>query len=186
MRAAVPAVLVSAAAVGAALLSLALIASTPAPRTAGEPFRMPQDLAYRYVATCLGELDTIGPAQIEWGDRPAVVSVAEDPTPEAQAALERTEDCLNRYRYEPRDASFNFVSAYERAQLFDWYTRDTAPCLEAQGIDAPEIPRAEFFVPDQRPWNVYTQMSTVPFTRLIELYQACPPVPQYLTSRHAP
>ena len=172
------------ATVAVAALALALAGCTPVPRTTGEPFRLPQELAWRYVATCLGELGTIGPAQIEWGDGPALVSLADDPTPEAQAAAERTSKCLNRYRYEPRDTSFNFVSAYERAQLFDWYTRDTAPCLEAQGIAAPDIPRAEFFVPGERPWNVYTQMSTVPFARLIQLYQACPPVPQYLASRH--
>ena len=171
------------AAVALVALALALAGCTPAPRTTGEPFRLPEELAWRYVSSCLAEIGQIGPAQVEWGDGPALVTGA-NLSPDQQAAAHRVEDCLDKYRYEPHTTSFAFISAYERAQLFDWYTRETAPCLTALGVKAPEIPRAEFFVPGERPWNVYTDMDDVPFDTLIQLYQDCPPVPDYLLARH--
>lgn len=97
---------------------------------------------------------------------------------------EHAEACLKRFRLDTSRTAFDYVNAYERAQLYDYYLRQTVPCLADHGVQAPLIARAAFFDPAKRPWNVYTGMDDVPFDRLIDLYRACPPVPQYLLARH--
>ena len=78
---------------------------------------------------------------------------------------------------------FNYVDAFERAQLWDYYNAVTLPCLDARGRRRRPT-RAEFFLPDQRPWNPYTAMDDLPFDQLFALYRACPPIPDYLRERH--
>lgn len=171
--------------VALAALTIALAGCTPVPQPKEEPVALPEDLAWRYVSSCLGDIGSVGPAQISWGDGPAVVSFASDEqTPEQRAAAVQIQECLDRYDYAPTSTSYNYVNSYERAQLYDWYTRETIPCLADKGVEAPRIARTAFFDPAARPWNPYTDMDDVPFDQLIALYRACPPIPEYLQSRH--
>jgi len=96
------------------------------------------------------------------------------------------DECAAQYRLEPRADGFTYVDAYERSQLWDYYTAVTAPCLVARGVTLEPPTREDFFVPDQRPWNPYTTMDDLPFDELVALYRACPPVPDYLRERHEP
>ncbi|MGN6502972.1 MAG: hypothetical protein ACTHKX_08745 [Pseudolysinimonas sp.] len=97
---------------------------------------------------------------------------------------DHTEACLARFRIDTSRTAFDYVNVYERAQLYDYYTGSTVPCLARHGVVAPVIARSAFFDPAKRPWNVYTDMAEVAFDRIIDLYRACPPVPQYLLARH--
>lgn len=169
--------------VALAALAIALAGCTPAPAPHDDPVALPQELAWRYAQTCFGDTGSSGEIRISWGDGPATVRFDHAPTPAEQAAAEAIQKCLDAFRYEPPQ-SYDYVSSYERAQLYDWYLRATVPCLAGKGIDLEPVPRSAFFDPADRPWNPYTGMDQLPFDQLIALYQACPPVPGYLQSRH--
>jgi hypothetical protein len=94
------------------------------------------------------------------------------------------EACLDRYEFEQRADGFSYVDAAERAQLWEYYTAVTVPCLAARGVDVPPVTRQDFFLPDERPWNPYTALRDIPFDTLVGHYAACPPVPAYLQERH--
>ncbi|MEO8263020.1 MAG: hypothetical protein ABI566_10670 [Pseudolysinimonas sp.] len=170
------------AGVALAALALALAGCTPVPRAASEHFVVPQDLVWRYVSHCTQDAGEAGPFVFSFGDGPATIQF-ETPTPENEVVAAEAAACLDRYRYDTA-SSFQYVSAFERAQLFDYYSGQTRPCLAANGVDVPPIARDQFFVPDERPWNPYTSIEGYSFDRLLELYDACPPVPRYLLARH--
>jgi hypothetical protein len=169
------------AAAGALAVAL-LTACTAAPvqRTLNHPFLVPQDLAWQYATSCFGEeLIGGGVISLSYGEGASRVEFAED-TPESQAEKARIEACLDEYRFADASNDLDYVDGYERSQLWDYYTAITVPCLAALGVELAPIPREDFFTPDQRPWNPYPSMQDVPFAELIDLYEACPPVPDYL------
>jgi hypothetical protein len=95
-----------------------------------------------------------------------------------------TETCRSTSDPGDRTEGYNYVDAYERAQLYDYYSAVTVPCLASKGVELEPLHRSDFFVPDSRPWNPYTSMRDRPFDELVALYHACPPIPEYLLARH--
>ncbi|HEX2550132.1 MAG TPA: hypothetical protein VHK64_00940 [Nocardioidaceae bacterium] len=170
--------------------TLALIASalllagcTPQPQPAAETDLVPHELIQQYTRSCTGPIENAtGTFAYSIGSGPASV-IAEIDTPENRAAVAAVLECLNRYRYE-EESPLQFVTAYERAELYDYYIGSTVPCLAEHGVTAPSVPRAQFFFSDRRYWNPYPEMDDIPFDELLTLYRACPPVPEYVLSRH--
>jgi hypothetical protein len=169
---------------------LALAACTaitpPVARAHDEPFAIPQDLTWQYATSCMMQMTSEGTVVgLQW-DETGIEVRFEDETAETLLDQQRLKNCFAQYRTEQRADSFSYVDAFERAQLWDYYSAVTEPCLTAHGVTVPALTRAQFFVPDQRPWNPYTAMDDLPFEELVALYQACPPIPDYLAARHEP
>lgn len=180
-------VAVTAAAIAAAMLLAACTpAASPLARERTQPAAVPQDLTWQFATTCLEEMtsgETV--VSLHW-DETGIEVGFEGESPATQRDRLAVEDCFTRYRLERRATGFTFVDAFERAQLWDYYNTVTLPCLDAHGVAVPALTRAQFFVPDQRPWNPYTAMDDLPFDQLLALYRSCPPVPDYLRDRHEP
>jgi hypothetical protein len=167
----------------AAALLLAGCAPAPQPDAPLGPITIPPDLSWQYASTCLSTSDSLGPSSMSWGaDQDASVQFEED-TPETQAAAAEMVECLDRYPYEPGTQDFGLVDAFERSQLYDYYTSVTLPCLQRHGIEPEPVARTTFFAPDRRPWNPYPDMQGVAFEKLYVAYRACPPVPEYLQAQ---
>ena len=165
--------------------SVALLAGcTPAPQPVVDDDVVPHELIQQYANWCFQNNvgDEGGFYNYLIREDGAEVN-AEDTDPARIAVAQAIEDCLNRHGYEV-DSPLAYVSAYERAQPYDYYTTRTRPCLAAAGVDVPEISRQQFFASDRRPWNPYPDMPTESFEDLLTLYRACPPVPDYVLSRH--
>jgi hypothetical protein len=168
------------AAVATMLLAGCTPVAVPLQRAAVPELVIPTELGWRYASSCTG--DDVGGGGIitfQYGNGGSNVTFAED-TPESRAEAERIEACLDEYRYDESDDQLDYVDGYERSQLWTYYTAVTAPCLAARGIQLDPIPREEFFVPDQRPWNPFTAMDDVPIADLLALYRECPPIPAFL------
>lgn len=172
--------------VAIAAAAMLLTACTPAARERAEPVAVPQDLTWQYATSCLMNMtsgETV--VSLQWDETGIEVGFDED-TPATVLDQQRIENCFAQYRFEQRASSYNYVDAFERAQLWDYYNAVTLPCLAEHGVRLPALTRAQFFVPDSRPWNPYTAMDDLPFDQLFALYRACPPIPDYLRDRHEP
>jgi len=167
------------------IASVALLAGcTPVPQPAVDDDMVPHELIQQYANWCFQNNVGDEGGFYTYSIREDGADVdADDADPARIAVAQAIEDCLNRYDYEV-DSPLAFVPAYERAQLYDYYVTRTRPCLARLGVSVPEVERSEFFSSDQRLWNPYPQMQDVPFEHLLTLYRACPPVPDYVLSRH--
>ena len=176
--------MVAVAAVAMLLAACTPVASPTRERT--EPFAVPQDLTWQYATNCMLEMtsgETV--VSLQWDETGIEVGFDED-SPATELDQQAVQACFDQYRLEQRSSSFNYVDAFERAQLWDYYNAVTLPCLDEHGVGVPALTRAQFFLPDQRPWNPYTAMDDLPFDQLFALYRACPPIPDYLRERHDP
>jgi hypothetical protein len=167
--------------VAAAALGALLAGCTPVSRTLDGPVVIPQEIAWRYAMHCVEPVgENVGVVSLTWSNTFADIQLEAPDVPAADlAALEATiEACLSEYRYE--DQASPTASIYERAELYEYYSGVTIPCLAGHGIDIEPVPREFFLAPDGgEPWNPYLGMD-LPFDRLLELYRACPPRPDYL------
>ena len=171
-----------AVAVMAAFAAAVAVASPPnrlLERAVEQPIVIPQGLAWRYAQTCVFAVETVGVTELRWNNEgaDAEVEATAEPGVDTEAIETQIETCLEKYRYEERPAIL--PSDADRAQLYDFYTGVTLPCLAYRGIDVHPEPRELFFAPVGEPWNPYLGMEQ-PIDRLLELYEACPPVPAYL------
>jgi len=165
----------------AAALGMVMAGCTPVSRALESPVVIPQEIAWRYAMFC------IEPAGLEavvtslaWSNAGADIELEapDDPTVDVAALETAVEDCLTQYRYE--ESARLAPDLYERAELYDYYLAVTLPCLDRQGLDIEPVPREFFLAPDGgEPWNPYLGME-LPFERLLELYRACPPRPDFL------
>ena len=167
----------------AAALGMLLAGCTPISRAVDGPVVIPQGIAWRYAEFCMeGLQDGIWVELLSWSNAGADVELEMATTVDIDAeALEaEIESCLSEYRYQEwvsPDATL-----FERVELYEYYSGVTLPCLAAQGLDIEPVPRGYFLEPvGGEPWNPYLGMD-LPFDRLLELYQACPPRPAYLDS----
>lgn len=169
------------AAVAVVLLAGCTPMAVPLQRASVPEVVIPSELGWRYASSCTDDLaiDAGGIIGFQYGGGASNVTFAED-TPESRAEAERIEACLDKYRFDQSDDQLDYVDGYERSQLWTYYTAVTAPCLSDHGVTLDTIPRADFFLPDQRPWNPYTAMDDIPIPELLALYRACPPIPEFL------
>jgi hypothetical protein len=186
MRARVVALTVASVASVATLAALigGCTAPTPLARVHDRPLAVPSDLSWQWATSCMLQMtsgETV--VSISWGDGGADVQF-DAVTPATVLDTQILKACFAQYRTEPRPSGFGYVDAYERSRLWDYYTAVTEPCLRDHDVIVPPVPRSQFFLPDQRPWNPYTSMDDLPFPELLELYQDCPPVPASLSARH--
>ena len=166
--------------VGAALLAVVLAGCTAAPRAHDGPLIIPREIAWRYAMSCVESAGDVGIMAMAWSNAGATIELESDDPDADLAALEnQVVTCLTAHRYQEHVDSF--ISAYERERLYGYYRSVTLPCLERQGIDVAPIAWDMFSQPaGGEPWNPYLGME-LPFDRLLELYQTCPPRPATLS-----
>jgi hypothetical protein len=129
--------------------------------------------------------ESVGITSLMWSNSGAEIDLEAPDDPELDlAALEtRIEDCLTEYRYEEWVSPS--ATMFQRMELYEYYSGVTLPCLTRQGMDIEPVPREFFLQPEGgEPWNPYLGMD-LPFERLLELYRACPPRPEYLENADA-
>jgi hypothetical protein len=173
------------AALAAAVLGVLLAGCTPVPRAHDGPIVIPQEIAWRYAMSCVTSAGDVGISSLAWSNEGAEVHLdLSDDTSIDSAGLEtQIEECLTEHHYE--EAVDSFVDPYERARLYEFYSAVTIPCLARQGVDIRPVPWAMFTEPaGGEPWNPYLGME-LPFDRLLELYQVCPPRPASLLNTDA-
>jgi len=172
--------------VAAAALGVLLAGCTPASRSLDGPLVIPQELAWRYAMFCVEPAgESVGVTSLTWSNTGAHIELEapDDPTADLAALETSIEECLTEYRYEDRVNPA--ATVYERAELYEYYSGVTLPCLARQGLEIEPVPREFFLAPDGgEPWNPYLGLD-LPFERLLELYSACPPRPSYLETAAA-
>jgi hypothetical protein len=167
----------------AAALGMLLAGCTPVSRAVDGPVVIPQGIAWRYAEFCLQPAgDGLWVASLSWSNAGADIELEAATNLDVDiAALEaEIEECLTAYRYQEWVSPA--ATMFERVELYEYYSGVTLPCLAAHGVDIEPVSRQYFLEPDGgEPWNPYLGMD-LPFDRLLELYQACPPRPAYLDS----
>jgi hypothetical protein len=167
--------------VAAAALGALLAGCTPVSRAVDGPLVLPPEIAWRYASFCIETAGTgVSVTALHWSNAGADVDLEAvgDQTTDLDALELEIEGCLTEYRYEEREIAN--ASIYERAELYEYYTGVTIPCLARQGIDVDPVPREVFIDPDGgEPWNPYFSMD-IPFEQLLGLYETCPPRPDSL------
>jgi hypothetical protein len=169
-----------ATAAGAAVLGALLAGCTAAPRAHDGPLVIPAGIAWRYAMSCIDPAGNVAIESLQWSNAGAEVHLESgDPRVDIPAVETQIEDCLTAHRYEEHvDA---VVDPYERERLYEYYAAFTVPCLAREGVSVDPLPRFVITAPDGgEPWNPYLGMN-LPFDRLMDLYQACPPRPASLT-----
>lgn len=164
----------------AAVLAALLAGCTATPRAHDGPVVIPQGIAWRYAVSCIESAGNVSIVTLQWNNTGADVELESgDPRVDIPGLEARIEDCLTAHKYEEQvDA---FVDPYERERLYEYYRAETLPCLERQGVEVAPVPRFAFAeAAGGEPWNPYLGMN-LPFDRLLELYQACPPRPASLS-----
>lgn len=176
----------TAAALAVAVLGAAVAGCTAAPRAHDGPMIIPHGMSWQYAVSCIQSAGQVSVAAMEWSNEGAYVELDEstDPALDIPSLELQIEACLTAHRYEERSDAF--VDPYERERLWENYTMFVLPCLSAEGIEVAPRPRAAFMDPaGGEPWNPYYELD-LPFDRLIELYDACPPRPATLSEADLP